>query len=442
MPLAAHEMAVPPNVFVARQPIFETEMELHGYELLFRSDFDNRYSGLDGDKSTAEVIVASLIDIGLDELAGNTRVFINFTANLLKGDAASVLPPERVVIEVLEDVRPEPEVIEACRRLKRLGYTIALDDFVDGPNTAPLIQFADIIKVDVQCVPTELVRRWLHDPRLSRAVFLAEKVETVAEYEKALDIGFTLFQGYFFSRPRVMSARSLKPSELACLDALRESAEPELDFDRLATVVKRDVSLTYNLLRLINCAALGIRSRIAGIHQALVLLGEKDTQRWLALMSLRCLCQESPTEAMVVSVVRGRMGELLAVEAGIQNRPADVFFLGVFSLIDALLGRPMEDVLDQLPLAADVRGALLGEPNRLGSLLELIIAYERGDWDTVGIAARSLGVNEAVISGHYIQAIKWAREYVPQASRPKHSVTTRLARRQRSQWSEPATASG
>lgn len=215
-----------------------------------------------------------------------------------------------------------------------------------------------------------------------------------------------------------------------------------MDFDRLTTIVKRDVSLTYNLLRFINSAAIGVRSRVGGIRQALVLLGAKETQRWLALMSLRCLCQESPTEVMVVSVVRGRMAELLAVPSGIQNPPTDVFFLGVFSMIDTLLGRSMNDVLAQLPLAPDVRAALLGEPNELGQLLDLIVAYEHGDWDAVSDIAEAFGVAEEVVTGYYIEAIKWAREFVPLTARPKHGVTKRLARGQHSQWAAPAQVSG
>ncbi|HEY3265414.1 MAG TPA: HDOD domain-containing protein [Armatimonadota bacterium] len=399
-------------VYVARQPIFESRVDVVGYELLFRSSVSNSYDGANHDTSTMEVLSDCLIDFGLDALVGTKRAFINFTESLLKSDVATMLPPDRVVVEMLESVRPEPVIVDACLRLKRLGYTLALDDFVETEGYKPLMDLADIIKVDFTISDAEERARIARCPWASHVRLLAEKVETVAEFTEAKDLGYSLFQGYFFSRPHVLSGRTVSTSEILCLDAFQEIQKPEMDYDRVADIIKRDVSFTYSLLRYINSASIGMRMRVNSIRHALLLLGQKETARWLSLVALRQLAG-GPEEVLGMCIVRGRMAELLAEPAGLKDRTTDLFLLGVFSTIDALLGRPTSEVLNELPLAPDVQAALLGEESPLTRVFQLVLAYERGDWDDVASMAREIGVDETVIPQLYIQAVAWASEFAP-----------------------------
>lgn len=404
-----------PEIYIARQPIFGAEVDVVGYELLYRSSPLNAFDGEDSDLSTMEVLSSCLIDFGLDDLVGKKPAFINFTAKLLKSDFASMLPPKRVVIEILEDVAPDQEIIDACIHLKNLGYTIALDDFVETVEHRPLMALADIIKVDFKTTAPEERARIAKSPWAANTRLLAEKVETVDEFTHAKKLGYSMFQGYFFSRPRVFSGRVVSPSEIACLDAFQEIRKPEMNVDSVAGIIMRDVSFTYNLLRYINSAAIGLRTRVRSIRQALILLGQQETARWLSLVALRQLGLGKPGEVLVMCIVRGRMGELLAGPAGMKDRGTDMFLLGVFSAIDALLGRPAEEVAMELPLAPDVQAALLGEVNPLSELFRLVMAYERGAWSEVYEIAKKLGVDDSIIPEIYLQAVAWASEFAPSA---------------------------
>ena len=405
--------AATPAIYIARQPIFGPGVDVIGYELLFRSSASNAYSGVDGDLSTMEVLSNCLIDFGLDGLVGTKRAFVNFTADLLKSDVATMLPPDRVVIEILEAVRPEQEIIDACTRLKDLGYTIALDDFVETVEYRPLMDLADIIKVDFKISDAEERGRMARRPWASHVRFLAEKVETVEEFQSAKALGYSMFQGYFFSRPHVFSGRVVSPSEISCLEAFQEIQKPEMDYDLVADIIKRDVSFTYSLLRYINSASIGLRAHVQSIRQALLLLGQKETGRWLSLVALRQLGRGKPSEVLVTCIVRGRMGELLAGPAGLKARSTDMFLLGVFSVIEALLGRPIAEVAMELPLAPDVQAALLGETNPLAKLFKLILSYERGEWANVAAIAREFGFDERVTAEAYRQAVAWANDFAP-----------------------------
>lgn len=414
------------NVFVARQPIFISDVSLAGYELLFRSSATNAYSGEDGDLSTMEILSDCLIDFGLDELAGKKKAFINFTASLLRNDAASMLPPERVVIEILEDVPPERDIVDACIRLKSIGYTIALDDFADTVDYKPLTDLADIIKVDFRLSNAEERSRIARRPWAPHVRLLAEKVETVGEFESAKELGYSLFQGYFFSRPHVLSGRVVSPSEFSCLEAFLEIQKPEMDYDVVADIIKRDVSFAYTLLRFINSAAVGLRTHVQSIRQALLLLGQKETARWLSLVALRQMGRGKPGEVLVTCIVRGRMGEMLAGLVGLEARSTDMFMLGVFSAIDALLGRPVEEVVMELPLAPDVQAALLGETNSLAQLFRLVLAYEHGEWSEVTDFARRYGVDESAIADTYRQAVAWANAFAPSTEASRENASGRI----------------
>jgi EAL and modified HD-GYP domain-containing signal transduction protein len=398
------------SVFIARQPIFDRKKDVFGYELLFRSGQENQYEAADGDASTLDLIAGSFLVIGLDELTGGKRGFINFTRNLLLDNVAALLPKELVTVEILEDIVPDEKIMAACRHLKASGYMLALDDFVMASSGSPLLELADIVKVDfLGTTPEE--RRRLADECAARHIrALAEKVETIDDFEAALVYGYSYFQGNFFAKPVIRSGNRVSANKLSHLRMLNEVNRTELSYDQLEGVIKQDVSLTYNLLRFINSAWFGLRYQITSIKHALVLLGPKEIRKWFALVALRFMGADKPSELLLRSLTRARMGESLAPLVGMLESGPELFLLGMFSVIDALLDLPMPEVVAKLPLSDQVQKALLGEPCAFKTVFDALMAYEKGDWATFLRLTAELNLDPSRAPEIYIESLKWATE--------------------------------
>ncbi|MHB9093190.1 MAG: EAL and HDOD domain-containing protein [Eubacteriales bacterium] len=400
------------EVFVARQPIFNRQQKVYGYELLYRLGMDNFYNNPagDGDRATSEVIANSFLLIGLDALTGGKRAFINFTENLLKNEVATILPKEVVAIEILENIEVDDKVVNACIKLKKLGYPLVLDDFVLDERFKPLVELADIIKIDfMECDIREkmdVIRRFGSEG----VQLLAEKVETTEMFKEAFEMGYSYFQGYFFSRPIILTGQDIPGYKINYLQALEEVNRPEMDFDRLEGIIKRDVSLSYKLLKYINSAAFGFRSKIDSIKHALVLLGIQEIKNWVSLIILRGMGEDKPDEITTSSILRAKFGELIAPKVGLQERSSDLFLMGMFSMIDALISRPMTDILDELPIAEDIKRALLGKECHYRDLYELILAYEKGNWEEFSALAARIKLDEAEVPKIYLQSLAWANQ--------------------------------
>jgi len=398
------------DVFVACQPILGVRKDVFGYELLFRSSASNKYDATDGDASTLNVIANSLVDIGLHELTGGRRGFVNFSRNLLLEDTADLLPPDQVVIEILENVEPDEEVLARCRHLREAGYLLALDDFVAARAGSPLLDVADLVKVDF--VETTAGERTtiVADLKRRNIKALAEKVETEGEFLQAADEGFTYFQGYFFSKPVIQTGKAMTGSKLAHLRLMKQVNEPELSFDDMEAIIKQDVSLTYKLLRFINSVWFALRYKIDSVRHALVWLGRTEIRRWFYLVTLLDMGTDKPTELYRQTMTRAKMAELLAPSLGLQSEAQRLFLMGMFSTIDVLLDVRIEDVLDGLPLDDEVKAALVGKPGKFRDIHEMIGCYERGDWDAFSDRATRLGLDPAAVPAIYKKALKWARQ--------------------------------
>ena len=412
------------DVFVARQPIFDRHLEVFGYELLSRSGLENCFDETDPTRATSQIITASFYALGVERIVGRKRAFVNFDRELLLRDCVSMLPRRVVAIEVLESVRPDPEVIAACRRIKERGYLLVLDDVVRLESVELLLKLADIVKVDIHEAALAEQARLVRRCRQLCIRVLAEKVETQEEFRRALEMGYDLFQGYFLARPAIIVGREIPAYKLHYLQILQEISRPELDFQRLEAIIKQEVSLSYKQLRFINSAAFGWRKPIRSVKQALVLLGESECRKWLSLAALPALAQDKAEELVVQAAVRARLCESLADWVGLARRRADLFFLGMFSLLDAILDRPLEEVLRGITLAEDVRAALLGKArpgNRVAQVHALVRAYEAAQWDAVVEAAAAVNLPAGAISSLYVQAIEWAEEAfrTGKASAPK-----------------------
>jgi EAL and modified HD-GYP domain-containing signal transduction protein len=396
------------DLFVARQPIFDRERALFAYELLFRSGPENAFPHGDGDHASSSVIGHGLLSFGLDALVGDRRAFVNVTRNVLLRGLWSLFPRERVVVELLEDVPPDPEVVEACRALKQAGYLLALDDFVQRPDYAPLVELADIVKVDFLATQGAQ-RRALAQALRGRGVeLLAEKVETGEDVAEGIALGYAYFQGFFFEKPEMVSRRDVPGSKLNYLRFLREVDQRAIDLDRLEEVIKQEVSLSVRLLRYLNAAVFGWREPIDSIKHALLLVGEETLRKLAWVVAMKALGEDKSQQLVLTSLHRARFCEAAAPHCGLGDRGVELFLVGLLSLVDALVGRPMDELLAELAVSADVRAALTGRSAPFGPVLCLAESWERGDWERVAALSASLGLPEAELPGLQGEAIAWA----------------------------------
>ena len=398
------------DVFVARQPIFDRRQTVYGYELLFRSGVENACPPTDGTEASRHVLHVAWLDLGLPALVGPKPAFVNFTQDLIESGFVAGLPAEALVVELLESVEPTDDVLRACRELKQHGFVLALDDFIYRPDLEPLIALADIVKIGFgECDPAE---QCAHVRRLARQgpKLLAEKVETAADVKQAEALGFDYFQGYFFCRPEIVQGRALTGSQVTYLKLLQAVSRADLQLDKIEQVIESDVSISHRFMKYLGSAAFPWRAPITSVHQALVLLGEAQTRRWVTLISLGEMARGKPAELLVTSAVRAKCCDEIAIEVGLADRKASLFLIGAFSLIDTMLDQPMADVLAQLPLEEDLKTALEGRPTALRPVLDFVEALERGEWDTCRTLGAELGLEDAKGATIYRDAVVWAME--------------------------------
>jgi EAL and modified HD-GYP domain-containing signal transduction protein len=397
------------EVFVARQPIFDLDKNVVAYELLFRTSLDNFYDiKLDGDESTAKLISNSFLLIGLDTITKQKKAFINFTKKLLINMAPTVIPNNLISVEVPEDIEVDADVIQACSDLKDRGYEIVLDNFVYNDEYKPLVDLADVIKIDFQQSKGDERREIVEQFKASGIKFLAEKLETVEEFEKAISYGYDYFQGYFFCKPIIISERDIPVSKLSVLELINEINMPDVEFEKLEEIIKHDLSLTYRLLRFINSAYFNFSMKVESIRHVLLLIGMREIKKWASIISLAAIGEDKPVELLNVSLVRAKFCEFIAEEIGQKRNEHNFFMMGLFSSIDALLDRHMEDVLKDIYIEAEVKAALLGEENIYSDVCNLVIAYEKGDWENVDDYTKKIGVNESVLPTYYFSSTKRA----------------------------------
>lgn len=395
-----------PQKFLARQPIFDRQGTALGYEILFRSSLNNYFQPQPG-KDLSMFMVDNYLLFGLEALTGGKRAFLNFTRDALVQDYAALLSSKHVVVEILEDIEPDDEVLAACQRLKKAGYTIALDDFVFSAHVESLTRFADIIKVDCLATSPEeqntLARRFMP----LGIKMLAEKVETREDVERARQLGYSYFQGYFFCKPQMLSKRDIPGLKLNYLRILKAINCSVIDLGEVEAILRQEPSLLYKLLRYMNSANFGLRSRVTSIRHALALLGENSLRKWTSVAAMVDLADDKPAELITTALVRARFCEQLARPLGLPRRETDLFLLGLMSIMDAVLDRPMDDLLKEIQLPDEVKAALLGECNRFRPALESVIAQENGDWERIKRCVDQMGFDEAQFPDAYIQAVQW-----------------------------------
>jgi len=392
------------DIIIGRQPIFNRDFQVIAYEILYRST--DVVVGVD---KTAQVMINTLIDIGLENIAGVHPVLFNVDEAFLLNETElmQALPPETVYIEILETVQPTAAVLAACQSLKDKGYKLALDDVISADQARPFIDLVDIVKIDWKDAdsPAAILREFRHhDVR-----FLAEKVETYEEVEAAKNLNVDLYQGYFFCKPNTVSATKPPESKVSILRAMQQSMVAT-SIDEMFDVVKQDVTLSYRLLKYINSAAFGLRREIASIEQALSLLGLNNIKRWLTLMSMTALAENKPPELIRQALWRARFLESIARQLG-ENIVDDDFLMGLFSILDALLDQSMQESLNDISLEEGLHNGLLDLGSPMGQKLALSFAVEQGDWDYIkSFTEDGRRIAYTDITRLQAEAIHWANE--------------------------------
>ncbi|MDR1588686.1 MAG: HDOD domain-containing protein [Oscillospiraceae bacterium] len=398
------------SAYVARQPIFNGNLEIYGYELLFRDEAEsNQFTDVGGDAASSETIVNSFHDIGIERITDGKRAFVNFTEKLLLDKVATILPSKILVIEVLETILPTKEILAVCSELRTMGYLIALDDFILSPEYMPFIEVADIIKVDFMSSPMDEIEAFAKSIKTRPIRLLAEKIETYEIFEAAKRMGFRLFQGYFFSKPVIMKSRGvLGPLKVNCMRLIHLSIQPDVNFSKIADIIKQDTALSFLLLRVVNSAFFGMRYKIKGIRQALAILGMTELKKWITIISMTRLKDNRPGELITIALIRARFLELAAPLAGIKSDAENLFMIGLMSLMDAIMDMPLADILQETSVSDEISETLLTRTGKRGDMLSMIIAYEYSEWDTAQELAGKCSLTMSKVSTLYIDSIEWA----------------------------------
>jgi EAL and modified HD-GYP domain-containing signal transduction protein len=395
------------DVFIARQPILDCHNAISAYELLFRSGPENRFAGTDVDVASSQGLERALMSFGFDELTDGKLAFVNLSRRVLLSELYTLLPPDRSVIELLETVAPDSDVIGACLRLKKNGYRLALDDFVYQPSMDPLLDLADLVKIDFRQSESRSATTVARATR-SGAKLVAEKVETHGERVEAERLGFDLFQGYFFCQPEMRSNRVPSPSRANYLRLLREVGQRDLEFDRVESIIRQEVAFSLRLLRYLNSAGFGWRFQVETIGHALRLLGVRQVQKWVSAVATVGLAEGKPSALMTTALLRARLAELLAQPVGLDKADLQLFFGGLLSVMDAVMDLPLEQVVGSLGVSPELAAGILRHEPPFGPVLDLVVAQERGEWDRMESLAGQLGAPPAQVQEAYQAASSWA----------------------------------
>jgi c-di-GMP-related signal transduction protein len=399
------------DVFLARQPIFDVRQNVYGYEIFYRSSERNCFDNTRGDIATASTLMNTFVTFGLDNLTNQKPAFINFDESFIIEEIPSIFPKDLLVIELLQPADPGNILLEKCKALREKGYVIALDNFVFQTEYESLLDYVNIIKLDFKTLSDDDMRNIVF--RISKKqnlILLAEKVETHEELESAKRIGFTLFQGYYFGKPIMHQTSSLQSINTVYFNLMNAVNRNEIDFNAVANMILQDMSLTYYLLRLVNAPAFGMVKRVTSVKHALVVLGEKEIKKWISLIVLSVAGKDKPDELIQMSLLRARLAEQLSKKTLLKANSEHFFLAGLFSMLDVILDRSFEQIVEEIFLPDSVKNYLLNNASYLVPVMKLVIAYEQGDWDQVFIMARILKIDQKDMIESYQNALKWQND--------------------------------
>ncbi|MBU0664096.1 MAG: HDOD domain-containing protein [Proteobacteria bacterium] len=397
------------DTFLARQPIFDRNRHIYGYELLFRAGEANIFPQIDGDVATSKLLSSTFFTVGIEEITGGRKAFVNFTRELLLQGAAHMFHPGTFVVEILEDVCPGAEVLEACKELRSKGYDIALDDFTCTCQTEIFMAVATIVKIDFRTTSILEIKDILSRFSLHPCAFLAEKIETHEEFDLANELGFRYFQGYFFSRPEMMKKKDISPVKQHVLQLLIRIFQEDCTVTDLEQIISRDVSMSYKLLKYINSAHFSRVTPLSSVRQGIAFLGLNEIRAFVTIIATSQLCQDKPNELLRTSVIRARFLEHIAAE--VRRDKEELFILGLFSLIDAILNISMDELIPRLHLNERLQEALVKREGELFTYLQMVESYETGQWEKLDLLVQNAGIAEGRMAIFYIEAVSWTDRF-------------------------------
>lgn len=402
--------------YVARQPIFDVNREVYAYELLFRIGEDNWFPDIPPDEATSKILTSTHLSLGIEEITGDKKAFINFHRDTLMFRFPTSLDANKVVIEVVETVEVDDELVAACKHIRGLGYPIALDDYDMKGKWEAFIPFTSVVKIDITEIPHDEIPALVNRFKSNGIKLVAEKIETYEEYRKFKDMGFDYFQGYFLAKPEIVRHRKIGPSGLTMMQLLTLSSQPKLNFDEVNKIIERDPSLTYLLLRFINNPLVNKRHKITSLKHALTFMGEVEVKKFISLLALANLNEGQPTELMQMALVRAKFCELVYTQIHPNDNPLTGFLTGLLSLLDAMMEQSIEDLVSKVPISDAVKDALCGQPGLLRNCLTLTQYFERAKWAGIQQFAAKYELKQNLLHSYYNEAIKWAKHM--------HNVTT------------------
>lgn len=392
------------EIFVGRQPIFTRDLDVYAYELMPHSATESDTDTASADTATSQVIINAFMEIGIDKLVGKKTAFITLTEHFLQSDYELPLPKDRVILKIPSYVNITDEVINGTKRLADAGFKLAIDNYLQHPPLQALSSMASIIDINIENLKESEIRAHLKILKKLHPIILADHVKTHDEYDTCRDVGVDYIQGYFLNRPRIISGESLDSNQMSIINLLSTLYNPETDTDTIVDVISKDVALSYKILQLMNSAFFSRSNKIESIKQATVMLGRKQLCTWASMMALTGM-DNKPREQVRISMIRARSCELLAEKAGL--KPADSFFtVGMFSSLDLLMDKSLEELIPPLPLADSVVAALLNREGDLGDAINCTLAQEQGDW----INIRFADLSPEDLSDINIEAINWAED--------------------------------
>ncbi|QOL26326.1 HDOD domain-containing protein [Thalassotalea sp. LPB0316] len=396
--------------YVARQPILDSNQELVAYELLFRDGESNQFPNICPDQATSNLLTNNHLHMGVEKVTGDLPAFINFHADTLIKNFPSFLDPEKVVIEILEDVPISEELLTACRDLRAKGYKFALDDHDFDPKWDVFFPLVDIIKVDVLNTNMLSISRYVRRLQEHNLVLLAEKVETAEQFAQLKLLGFTHFQGYFFARPEMIKQKKISTAKQKILSLIEQANQVQLDFDKISEIFSSDTGLTYKLLRFINSPTYGRNQEITSLKHALIYIGEAELKKFIALLALSDLNEDQPSETLRMSLTRAKFCEQISNLRQDEENPPKAFLTGMLSMIDGILNSELDSVLEILPIHPEIKAALKGKKNNLFGYLLLARKSEKGLWQQAEKLADKLKIAKEQYYQAHAKALEWADE--------------------------------
>lgn len=391
-----------PTVYIGRQPIFDREMNIFAYELLYRDSNENRANVTCQSTATTTVILNLITEFGFPVATGNKTAFINLSIDFLTGKRPVQLPSKNVVLEILEDTVVDDALISGLQNLVDQGFSLALDDFIYSSEWDPVLPLVDYIKVEIPLLTKEEIKNHVTQLKKYNVKLLAEKIESEEEYDFLHACGFDLFQGYFLAKPKVIEGKTISANKLTILSLLSDLNNDAIEIEDLVKSISKDVSLCYKILRYINSAHISLARKVESIREAITYVGLKKLKHWATLVAMSNISSK-PDDLMQLTMTRAYMCKQIAEQLG-EKDPQHFFSVGLLSTLDVLLGLPMKQILKALPLSNEIQDSLMYFDGQTGKVLECAVAYEKGDWDEIN--KLDLGINPERLRDSFFNAMR------------------------------------